>query len=236
MGYHRAGFEVVGVDIKPQPHYPFEFVQADALDILGQDVPALVTVLGASRPGAVCGSSRLRGARSGGRPGSGVPAVFDAIHASPPCQAYSVMRDVRHSRQNPDLVGPTRDALDATQLPYVIENVPGSPLRAQVMLCGSMFGLKSGRGYLRRHRYFEMNWSISELLPPCQHVGLAIGVYGHGSAGHLGQRMRTANRDEARILMGTPDMHRDGMSQAIPPAYTEWIGRQLLSAVTKVAA
>lgn len=207
MGYHRAGFEVVGVDIKPQPHYPFEFIRADALDVL----------------------ANLRH----GQLGWGLD--FSAIHASPPCQAYSVMKSLKHGREHPELVDATRQGLDETGLPYIIENVPGSPLRAQVMLCGSMFGLKSGRGYLRRHRYFEMNWSVSELLPPCQHIGLAIGVYGHGSAGHLGQRMRTANRDEARILMGTPDMLRDGMSQAIPPAYTEWIGKQLMAALEMAA-
>jgi DNA (cytosine-5)-methyltransferase 1 len=198
MGYHRAGFdEIVGVDIKPQPRYPFTFVLGDALEYV----------------------------REHGR-------EFDAIHASPPCQAYSVMRALKHRREHPDLIETVRNALVEIGRPFVIENVPGAPLRNALTLCGSLFGLRSHRGYLRRHRLFEVgNTDVLILTPPCHHQGVAIGVYGHGSAGLLGQRMRTANRDEARVLMGTPEMHRDGMSQAIPPAYTEFIGRQLMSAV-----
>ncbi len=194
IGYHRAGFEVVGVDIEPQPHYPFEFIQDDWLSAVG---------------------------------GLGLDG-FDAVHASPPCQAYSVMKTLHNAREHPDLVAPVRDVLASSGKPYVIENVPGSPVRATLVLCGSMFGLRSKRGYLRRHRLFEVGNGPLILTPPCTHQGVAIGVYGHGSAGLLGQRMRTANRDEARELMGTPDMTRDGMSQAIPPAYTEFIGVRLL--------
>lgn len=150
---------------------------------------------------------------------------FDAIHASPPCQAFSVMRSLHNAKEHQNLIPETRRRLRATGLPYVIENVPGAPLETVFMLCGSMFDLRSDRGYLRRHRYFESNVLI--LAPPCNHVGVAVGVYGHGSAG-LGQRMRTANRDEARILMGTPTMTRDGMSQAIPPAYTRYVGERLM--------
>ena len=200
MGYSRAGFDVTGVDIKPQPRYPFAFVQGDAL--------AYVKAHGHE---------------------------FDAIHASPPCQAYSVMKSMNREIAHPELVEPTREALEATGLPYVIENVVGAPLRTTIMLCGSMFGLRSHRGYLRRHRLFESN--VLLFSPgPCRHDGLAIGVYGHGSAGHLGQRMRTANVEEARILMGMDWSTRDGLSQAIPPAYTEFIGRQLLAALTNAEA
>lgn len=153
---------------------------------------------------------------------------FDAIHASPPCQAFSVMRSLKNAKDHPNLIPATREALIATGLPYVIENVPGAPLNTVLMLCGSMFGLRSHRGYLRRHRHFESNALL--LAPgPCRHDGLAIGVYGHGSAGHLGQRMRTANVEEARILMDMPWSTRDGLSQAIPPPYTEWIGNQLIA-------
>jgi len=192
MGYHRAGFEVVGVDHLPQPHYPFEFIQADAM------------------------TYPLEG--------------FDVIHASPPCQAFSVMKSLHNARAHADLIAPLRARLCAAGKPYVIENVPGAPLETVFMLCGSMFGLRSDRGYLRRHRLFESNVLI--LAPSCQHNGVAVGVYGHGSAGFLGQRMRTANRDEARLLMGTPAMTRDGMSQAIPPAYTLYIGTQLMRVVS----
>jgi DNA (cytosine-5)-methyltransferase 1 len=205
MGYHRAGFDVVGVDIKPQPHYPFWFAQDDAL-------------------------RRLRVlVRDGAR--------FGAIHASPPCQAYSVMKSLKHTKEHPDLIPETRELLEASGLPWVMENVPGAPMREDLMLCGSMFGLRSAPDrYLRRHRIFEFgHWNPLVLVPPCYHEGLAVGVYGHGSAGHLGQRMRTANRDEARVLMGMPDAKRDGMSQAIPPAYTEFIGTQLLEHLRRAA-
>ena len=188
MGYHCAGFEVVGVDNKPQPNYPFEFHQADAMEY------------------------PLEG--------------FDVIHASPPCQRFSVMKALPQNIDHPDLLPAIRARLQASGAAYVIENVPGAPLETGAVLCGSMFGLRSHRGYLRRHRLFESNVLI--LTPSCMHEGLAIGVYGHGSAGFFGRRMRTANRDEARILMGTPTMTRDGMSQAIPPAYTEYIGKRLM--------
>ena len=197
VGYHRAGFDVVGVDIVAQKRYPFEFQQADALEYV-----------------AAHGHE------------------FACIHASPPCQKFSVMKSPHNAKDHPDLIPETRQALIATGLPYVIENVPGAPLVNLLTLCGSMFGLRSHRGYLRRHRHFESN--ILLLVPgPCRHEGLAIGVYGHGSAGFLGQRMRTANVEEARILMGMPWSTRDGLSQAIPPAYCEWLGSQLLAVIER---
>ncbi len=123
MGYHRAGFEVVGVDIAPQPHYPFEFIQGDALLYL-QAVPWLRDL-----------------------------SRFDAIHASPPCQAYSQASAQWDSRlgadRHPDLLPEVRMLLEATGLPWVIENVPSSPMSNYVVLCGSSFGLG-----VRRHRWF----------------------------------------------------------------------------------
>jgi DNA (cytosine-5)-methyltransferase 1 len=198
-GYQRAGFYVVGVDIKPQPRYcGDEFIQGDALTVA------------------------LDG--------------YDAIHASPPCQRFSVMRVLPQARVHPDLVAPIRERLSAAGVPWVIENVPGAPLRNPITLCGSMFGLRSGPDrYLRRHRLFEIQ-PRPALVPQCQHRGKAVGVYGHGSAGWLGQRMRTAKADEARVLMGMDWATRDGMSQAIPPAYTEWIGRELLRVLNPVVA
>jgi DNA (cytosine-5)-methyltransferase 1 len=200
MGYHRAGFDVTGVDIKPQKRYPFRFIQADALEYC----------------------------RDHGH-------EYDAIHASPPCQAFSAMKSLHNAKKHEDLVTPLRPILEAVGKPYVMENVPGAPLVNPVIMCGSMFALRSDRGYLQRHRLFEINVlgdgsrDLFFLLPPCHHKGLAIGVYGHGQAGHLGQKMRTAKAAEARQLMGMDWSHRDGMSQAIPPAYTEFIGKQLLS-------
>jgi hypothetical protein len=114
VGYARAGFEVVGVDIEPQPNYPFEFHQADALEFC----------------------------REHGH-------EFDAIHASPPCQAYTPLRAV-HGKDYPDMLAATREALEATGLPWVIENVPGAPINSGIFLCGTMFDLR-----VYRHRWFE---------------------------------------------------------------------------------
>ena len=117
MGYHRAGFEVVGVDIAPQPHYPFEFHQADALEYCVEH----------------------------GR-------EFDVIHASPPCQAYSVLRFIT-KKDYPDYIPQTRIVLQNAGKPWIIENVIGAPLQSTVMLCGAWFGLK-----VYRHRLFETSW------------------------------------------------------------------------------
>lgn len=189
MGYHRAGFDVVGVDIRPQRHYPFEFVQADALGFME---------------------------RHGWR-------GFDAIHASPPCQAYSRMRAIRRSFPYPDLLGSTRDALESTGLRVVIENVPLSPIRAQLLLCGSMFGLR-----VQRHRLFEGNWSMPMAPYSCDHRGAWLNMYASGS------RRNTTDRQYVDALGVTWATAREGR-EAIPPAYTEWIGRHLLTALGAVA-
>jgi DNA (cytosine-5)-methyltransferase 1 len=176
MGYHRAGFDVVGVDIKPQPRYPFEFVQADAMTY----------------------------------PSDG----FDAQHASPPCQDYS--RAMRHfSSGQPRLIDPVRRLLDAAGLPWVIENVPGAPMRVDLKLCGCMFGLGVGR-----ERWFETSWREFDLRPPCYHPVPVIKCNGGG-----GPRRNMADRVAA---MGIDWMTRDELSEAIPPAYTEHIGARLL--------
>lgn len=152
---------------------------------------------------------------------------YDVIHASPPCQIHSTLPSLAAKAEMTDLVPATRRALEETGAIWVIENVMKAPLINPLLLCGSMFGLHSDRGYLQRHRIFESN--IPLYGPgPCAHEGLAVGVYGHGSAGHEGKKMRTANIDEAKILMGIDWMTRNEITQAIPPAYTEFIGRQIL--------
>jgi len=184
-GYHLAGFDdIVGVDIKLQPRYPFEFVQADALDYVAEH-----------------------------------GQEFDVIHASPPCQAFTNAR-VIHGREHPDLLTPTRDSLDRVGKPWVIENVPGAPMRVDLMLCGSMFG----ESRLKRHRWFEF-WAVLPLmlLPPCGHSKQIVSVFGHG--GH-----RYHGVAEWREVMGIDWMIRDELAQAIPPAYTEWIGSKILNA------
>ena len=214
MGYHRAGFEVVGVDINPQPHYPFEFHQADALPFL-------------------CENS----------------LYFDAFHASPPCQRYSAMTKGRWQdriENHPDMIKETREWFTWFIKPWVIENVPGAPLINPVLLCGTMFNLQTKAGnQLRRHRYFETSFPIG-LTPPCQHnSGSAIGVYGggqnptrkrpatigvYGHAGGYSVRDGVAQfgTQDRRDAMGIDWMTGNELSEAIPPAYTEFIGRTLM--------
>ena len=182
MGYHRAGFDVIGVDLSPQPHYPFEFHQADAMTFL------------------------LDG--------------FDVIHASPPCQRYSSLGK-QWGREYPDLYVPTRERLQASGLPWVIENVIGAPYESGIKLCGSMFGLR-----VRRHRNFESNFWMPQL--PCDHVtqGTPLGVYGHGGGGKMTRGWK-AKPSQFAELMGMPWATPREITQAIPPAYTEWVGRHI---------
>lgn len=192
VGYARAGFEVVGVDHVPQPRYPFEFVQEDALEYLRTD------------------GSEWR---------------FDALHASPPCQLFSATTPADAREGHVNLITPIRPLLIRTGLPYVIENVEGarSAMVAPLTLCGSSFGLK-----IRRHRLFETNWPL--IVPPCAHgqQGQPIGVYGQGSS--KGQKRGKKADTEAQVLelMEMPWATRAEATQAIPPAYTELIGYQLL--------
>lgn len=192
MGYHRAGFDVTGVDIEPQPHYPFRFIQGDAL------------------------AFPLDG--------------YDVIAASPPCQGYSRMRHLPwlKGRVYPMLIDAMRARLHQSGALWVIENVEDAPLQG-ITLCGATFGLK-----VYRHRRFESNLLL--LAPPhLKHVE----TIGHGriynsrrsanangwitAAGHSG------SRDAFARAMDIDWMTRDELSQAIPPAFTEYLGRQLLA-------
>lgn len=211
MGYHRAGFDVVGVDIRPQPHYPFEFHQADALDVLDCETQ----------------SGREWNWRR-----------FDAIHASPPCQRYSTATK-RNGTQgdHPDLIAETRLLLRATALPYVIENVVGAPLINPVLVCGTRLGLAAGGYRLRRHRIFETNWPIWPLAAGfgcgCHgDVRPVLDVTGgdptkKARADDGGGRPHKDTADEARRIMGIDWMTKAELNEAIPPAYTELIGAQL---------
>jgi len=198
VGYLWAGFsEIVGVDIKPQPHYPFKFVQAEALEYL-----------------------------------AGHWHEFDAIHSSPPCQAY-IQRNKNLNTKHPKLIEPTRDALQSTGVPYILENVEGSPLLDPILLCGTMFRL-----LVRRHRLFE---TYPELPPPdlsCNHWGTVAagdfaGVYAFGGKGHRhGRGVRDPKNlpgPEWGEAMGIDWMTKKELTEAIPPAYTEYVGRQLIS-------
>lgn len=192
MGYHRAGFEVTGVDISPQPRYPFQFHQADAL--------AFVKEHGHE---------------------------FDAIHASPPCHDHTALKSRAGLDGTAHLLPDTREALQALGKPYVIENVPGAPIRKDLVLCGEQFGLRTVR-----HRWFEFSDGLLILGMPhiphsaktstkkrktCWDAGMHISV-----TGDIGVTIGSQ-------VMKIDWMTRDGLSQAIPPDYTEYIGRQLIS-------
>jgi len=200
VGYHRAGFDVVGVDVASQPHYPFPFVRADAM------------------------TYPLDG--------------FDAIHASPPCQAYSMANNIHGRSDHPQLIEPTRARLIASGVPYVIENVPGSPLIDPYVLCGLALGVN-----VKRHRLFET--PIAMLVPECPygHPGDWLLVFGRtvlerghtvgrAKGGGPSIRRRHVGTDRGREAMGIDWMTRDELSQAIPPAYTEHIGAALLDHIS----
>lgn len=191
MGYHRAGFEVVGVDNKPQKNYPFEFHQADAL------------------------TYPLDG--------------FDVIHASPPCQRFTVAA-LNNDTEYPDLLTPTRERFHRHVGMWVIENVQNSPMQHTIKLCGLMFNLK-----VFRHRLFELSHLIFQPDHP-PHKGKKIGEGYYSVCGNSGGWTVWGNRkihkgtiSECRSAMGIDWMPRKELTQAIPPAYTEWIGKQLIA-------
>jgi len=194
-GYQLAGFEVVGVDIKKQKRYPYEFIQADCLELM-KDMEFL---------------------RS-----------FDVITASPPCQTHSITQHLRNaqgkSTDKIDLIPQTREALVASGKPYVIENVPGSPLINPIKMCGSAFGLK-----VRRHRLFESNIQLTSSICNHKEQGKPVGIYGSmrdeiPKGGHTAKSI-----EQAREAMGIDWMIWGELVEAIPPVYTETIGKQILS-------
>lgn len=162
---------------------------------------------------------------------------FDVIHASPPCQAYSSATPREHS--HPDLYAPTRDRLVESGLPYVIENVIGAPYDHGVVLCGSMFGLTVDGEWIQRHRNFETSWFAFQ--PACAHPKgrRSLLVTGHAfirETRDIARHSRQGPFELAERLMGIDWMTRKELVQAIPPAYTEHIGRQLIAALQQVAA
>lgn len=207
MGYHRAGFDVVGVDINPQPNYPFEFIQEDAIRFLHG-------LIEFSNRGLI---------KLGGR--------FKAIHASPPCQASCTLikGNQRATAGNHiDLIPQTRELLARTGLPTVIENVQGSKVRRDLTLCGEMFGLD-----VIRHRYFECSFPVVQPAH-VKHRGRVRGwrhgeyfdgpyvaVYGDGGGkGTVPQWQQAMGIDWTDV--------RTEIAEAIPPAYSEYVGTQLL--------
>ena len=198
VGYARAGFEVVGVDIEPHPDFPFELHVADAMTF------------------------PLEG--------------FDAIHASPPCQAYSTMGQKHAVTQSahPDLIAPIRQRLQATGVPYVIENVMGArrELDHPIVLCGRALGLG-----VARHRLFECSFSALSVQCACR--GDEVPVYGKLDGRRVwtrvdGSELRAAKTlGQAQTAMGIDWMAWDDLTQAIPPRYTEHVGGYLMAEVVR---
>lgn len=152
---------------------------------------------------------------------------FDLIHGSPPCQGYTTLRHRFPDKEYPMLIEPLREALLKTGKPYVIENVPGAEwaLHNPKTLCGSMFGLGSNGLILKRHRLFETNWDWE--TPPDKCKGHKVGgVYGNMGPNRAIGRGTKFSFPEAQEAMGIDWMSIKGLSQAIPPAYTEYIGNR----------
>jgi DNA (cytosine-5)-methyltransferase 1 len=197
MGYAKAGYEVVGMDIKHGKRYPFEYIRRDVMTLRPEDLEG-----------------------------------FDLIHASPPCQTYSVTKHLRvaqgKSTSKQDLLAQVRSLLVVSDIPYVIENVKGAPLIDPVQLCGSAFGLK-----VRRHRLFESSMPLKGT--ECHHSqqGKPVGIYGSmrdeiPGGGHTAKTM-----PEAHEAMGINWMIWGELVEAIPPAYTHYIGQQIMSTYVK---
>jgi DNA (cytosine-5)-methyltransferase 1 len=201
-GYADLGFKVTGVDLRPQPRYPYTFIQADSIDVLRD---------------------------------TAFVEVFDAIHASFPCQAF-LEGTLAPARDVPDLITPGRPLLEATGLPWVMENVMTAPLDRDrsIVLCGEMFGLRTFR-----HRRFEPNTGITLVAPAhlphrgwTAHTGRRAAWNAGAHASFTGDIGTYAGPEG----MGIDWMTGDGLSEAIPPAYTRWVGGQLLGALQAVAS
>lgn len=208
-GYAKAGFEVTGVDINPQPNYPFKFIQADAIKML-KDQDFL--------------------------------SQFQMIHASPPCQAYTRARGLSEARNNgkygdhPNLIPPTRELLKESGKPYIIENVAGAPLINPIKLFGSQFK----NLYTQRQRWFESNINLKEPECPMHKMktlsaGNGIGEDGSisicGSGGVRGLNSKQILLYWGFAMGGIDWMTRKELAEAIPPAYTEFIGKQLIDKI-----
>lgn len=203
LGYHAAGFEVVGVDINPMPKFPFEFIRGDAIEYL----------------------------REHGH-------EFDAVHASPPCLKHSTITPLWAKENHLDLIPDTRTLLEKLSVPWVMENVVGSGLRRDLVLCGTMFGLKS-----YRHRIFETPLSMVAPIhdthtqpvwfpydkreptygQPYQE-GWMIPVYGHNAPAAYQFLAMGVKRGQ---------MSRAALCQSIPPAFAEYIGKQIMTELVK---
>lgn len=195
-GYKRAGFRVIGIDNRPQPHYiGDDFILMDAFEFFERYMA-----------------------------GEYERAV--AFHTSPPCQGYSVETPMEYRANHPKLITQTREVLQATGKPYVIENVPNARryMICPLMLCGSMFGLR-----VWRHRYFEVWPQIPIMTMTCNHSNIPVLVT--GTPRRKGQRRIDPSANLKREAVGIDWMVTKELDNAIPPKYTEFIGHQLIQAI-----
>jgi len=199
-GYHRAGFEVTGVDNKPQHHYPFRFIQYDAMKILSAwQIPGFLESI------------------------FGDDHHFDLVHLSPPCQGYSWSVAPHNKTNFSRYIDQARLYLSSISIPYVLENVFGarSHMINPLLLCGSMFCLP-----IRRHRLFELSPGLFFMTPHCSHPRKTIHI--SGSTKHKGLYSPEPSLYQRSIAMGIDWMTDRELSEAIPPAYTEFIGEHMI--------
>lgn len=210
MGYHQAGFEVVGIDIKPQPHYPFAFIIGDALELMD------ILLAGGQLKTDGRGFFEWYGLKD-----------FAAFHASPPCQGYSRTKSLHQHLSYPDLLNDVRTRLLSMDKPWVMENVVGAPFQHWIMLCGTMFGLRT-----YRHRRFETSFLMMQPEHP-KHIERVLNRgYDPNWTGFFcvtgGGNAPVAVMKKA---IGIDWMTRAEFTQAIPPAYTEYIGKYLMEQI-----
>lgn len=203
QGYIEAGFDVVGVDIVDHSaYYPGEFIQGDAIQFILDH-----------------------------------GHEFDFRHVSPVCKRYSLITPTALRENHPDQVAETRDALNSVGGPWVMENVPQSPVRPDLILCGSHFGLVSGGHLLKRHRVFELSgFRVSQPVCTCRDKSYPVaGVYGDlSNAGFKRYHTKRGGVKfpivNAREVMGI-DIPAKALSQAIPAAYSRYIGTALIDSL-----
>lgn len=192
MGLYLAGFDIIGIDINPQPNYPFEFFQLDMKTLTAYHIEQ-----------------------------------FDMIWASPPCQLFSIASNLRNAQGSKsselNLIPLTRSLLNSFKGPFIIENVPGAPLKNPIQLCGSAFNLS-----VRRHRIFESNIPLQGTNCFHKRQGTPVGVYHtmNDSIPFGGTTAKTLI--EGQYAMGISWMNWKELTQAIPPAYSEYLGLQVL--------
>jgi DNA (cytosine-5)-methyltransferase 1 len=204
-GWASAGFSVTGIDCRDQPNYPFTFIKGDALEYLAD-------------------KSFLD--------------QYDIVHASPPCKLHTQLKFLRdavgYKSSDEDYLPQTRELLEDWGGLYVIENVPGAPMRIDLMLCGTQFGLSWAGRQLQRHRWFESNLKFTR--NGCRHKGQPWGVFGRLNDCLPSGSDTIPTLDAARSLMGISWMNWYELKESIPPVYTEFLGKQVIKTLDRLVA